>query len=738
MPDISTGEVSSQKLNVNVRMSQKPFFINHEGFLYGPLVIAKTEGNISTLIQYSQTVIAVSQDCLLKLNQQKLKEQHGVYAVSESGSEFIVSLKILNRFHHNDGIRHEDIDFISDDRLIDFYAKAKLGKKATILSKKEAKKFKEGVQELRKKNEALTVQERYIRIQKILETYLLKSDTGAEIVEDYFQNNPDFLNIVISKSPELLEKIVPPEKIEHLNKEVVDLENKIVQLTKQQENQKNLVKTEKDRANEKIKSFQSEADSDIERIRAKTEEEIKKESKDKGEKVQYEIETKLQELKGLDKKLEDFKERTDLMATYDDLSTETTFLEKTLDKLKKAVDKQESILRDPDLGSRLTEVKTIIDMLQGRTFNEENKVEASFRPPKLISNPPSPANGSQYVQSLVEYFENDGYSFSFIQMVNLLINIQQSFLTVLSGLPGTGKTSSLIKLAKSQFLCEKEESTSDCFLNVSVARGWMTARDTIGFYNSLKGIYQPSKTGIYQFLRKGDVEEASSFMRLILLDEANLSPIEHYWSDFLGMCDIDGRNKPIDTGMPDANQYLNIPSNIRFVATINNDSSTEPLSPRLIDRVPIVLMGEDSGEAVNEIASWNVDGAVAYEFLEKCFGKKDVEEEDWSQIQIDEFCKRLSEKIIEKGSPVLVSHRKMSSMYSYYNRAKDYMTSSEAADYAISQHALPLINGHGSAFKERLQSLLEYADANSLTITSNNLDRIIKSGEEYIDSYSFF
>ena len=68
---------------------------------------------------------------------------------------------------------------------------------------------------------------------------------------------------------------------------------------------------------------------------------------------------------------------------------------------------------------------------------------------------------------------------------------------------------------------------------------------------------------------------------IILLDEANLSPMEYYWSDFMNICDDLGPQSTVNLG---ENYVFGIPETLHFVATINNDHTTETLSPRLIDR----------------------------------------------------------------------------------------------------------------------------------------------------------
>ncbi len=147
--------------------------------------------------------------------------------------------------------------------------------------------------------------------------------------------------------------------------------------------------------------------------------------------------------------------------------------------------------------------------MQGRSLDEGNE-KYIFKAPQITTVIPDQA--TQYIQTIVEYFENDGHSITFEETTNLLINIQQSFLTVLSGLPGSGKTSSVMRLSAAHGLYPKNEIKSDCFLNIPVARGWVSSRDFVGFNNSLKGIFQPAKTGLYQFLRQSEQPEADKLL----------------------------------------------------------------------------------------------------------------------------------------------------------------------------------------------------------------------------------
>ena len=81
--------------------------------------------------------------------------------------------------------------------------------------------------------------------------------------------------------------------------------------------------------------------------------------------------------------------------------------------------------------------------------------------------------------------------------------------------------------------------------------------------------------------------DSSKYPFIILLDEANLSPVEYYWADFMNACDSDSATKYLELGK---GFELKVPQTLRFVATINNDHTTEILSPRLLDRAFIISL----------------------------------------------------------------------------------------------------------------------------------------------------
>jgi hypothetical protein len=203
------------------------------------------------------------------------------------------------------------------------------------------------------------------------------------------------------------------------------------------------------------------------------------------------------------------------------------------------------------------------------------------------------------------------------------------------------------------------------------------------------------------------------------------------------MCDVEGRSKPIDTGMVKHDRYLKVNKNIRFVATINNDSTTEPLSPRLCDRVPVISMDAPHIDAAKQYASVILDGAIPFSILDSWFNIESDNEEGLPSLIID-FIEKMQSQDRALGGAIKVSQRKSKAINQYYHTASRYMEHITAIDFALSQFALPLINGHGEKFGKRVKLLEESANSNGLARTSLILKSILCDGEVYIDSYNFF
>lgn len=718
LPDVGSGS-----LPLTQRLPKGAFFILNDTFIYGPFT-AEFIDNEAVVSPYSHASLNIPNHNIAKIALQAAEEQ-GVFLEANISSElpnitgYISSLSHFRQYLQQAWTL---VDYISDIQLVTYFSKNKFGKSASTMSRKQAEMLKNAITEQQRKYKLTVNNERLERFTKVIDQYLSGSNTGEELIDQYLKSKEgkEFLHSYLSDNPAIANVHVPElqEKHEQLKAEIHELQIK---------------KQRKDNDIEAaiIKEV-AQAKKRIEEIRAQSDAEVQQERSKRLSTLEAKITENEQRLEEVDAQVQHALEKLNISNDIEKLKAEVAYFKRQERDLEIAIKAQEAKLRSPDLPKELTEVKTILDLLQGRTYEKELE-KGRYQAPIMVNNKPD--NGHQVIQSMIGKFDDNGRSFSFEEMANLLITVQQSFLTVFKGRPGSGKTSTAIRLAKAYGL-QRDDYDYNNFLNIPVSRGWVSSRDLIGFYNSLKDCYQPSKAGLYQFLRNNDYSKSEQALRLVLLDEANLSPIEHYWSDFLAMCDHESKNRPLDTGMPNEQRFLKVTPNIRFMATINNDHTTEPLSPRLCDRVPVISMDIQHMPTELSFGSLIFDGAIPFPLLESFFGLP-CEYEEGESLMLSGCYDILEASELGYGSPVMISSRKRNAIRAYHEVACRYMERQCAADFALSQHAIPLINGHGKPFKARLEKLREHAEQNNLVRTANLIDDILANGDAYAGSYAF-
>ena len=190
---------------------------------------------------------------------------------------------------------------------------------------------------------------------------------------------------------------------------------------------------------------------------------------------------------------------------------------------------------------------------------------------------------------------------------------------ILSGNPGTGKTSLIKKFS---------ESISAVYKHISVQPNWTDNQDLLGYFNPIDKQYiaTPFLDAII------DANNDSSKLYIINLDEMNLSQVEYYFSEFLSVLQTEEKTlhlysehianalgKSFKTKMDNSaslsdeekneinlkvkmhQRYpakFNIPENIRFVGTLNKDATTKNLSPKVIDRSLIIEIQDYSYRSI--------------------------------------------------------------------------------------------------------------------------------------------
>lgn len=275
------------------------------------------------------------------------------------------------------------------------------------------------------------------------------------------------------------------------------------------------------------------------------------------------------------------------------------------------------------------------------------------------------------------------------------------------------------------------------FSEILVEKGWTSSRDLIGYYNPLTKEIEETQPSFSRCMKQLDYENKSGEVRapyFVLLDEANLSPIEYYWSNFNYYCD-NSDNQVVEYA--NGVQYK-FGSELKFLATINYDQTTADLSPRFLDRAWVISMSLNNLNLINMIDENDIENnefIVSLEALKNSFDLQDKSKE----LKINPVTKTRLDKIINimKSGGHLISARSLKAIYRYYVVAEKYMSSKECAlDYAVAQKILPIISGNGHSYGGFLNELMNICKENQLNKSANIVSNII-SHEEH-GFYGFF
>ena len=283
------------------------------------------------------------------------------------------------------------------------------------------------------------------------------------------------------------------------------------------------------------------------------------------------------------------------------------------------------------------------------------------------------------------------------------------------------------------------------YTEIAVEKGWTSRRDLIGYYNPLTKVFDSANRGLFDALTVLDQEKKNGikeFPYWILLDEANLSQMEHYWADFMGICDLDKKTRRINLG---EDYQFEVAETLRFLATINLDHTTESLSARLIDRAWIIKL--DSVDLdFDEYQEAELDSTyptVRYSILQQI---RDAGRN--SSIKMDEILAEKFENIKEiyhrvgiRFSPRITGMIKRYCIAStlVMNQDKDeYNNSYAALDYAVAQKVLPMINGYGENYYGFIEALIEECDDTTMPKCNAILKSILRNGQENMQNYQFF
>ena len=158
-------------------------------------------------------------------------------------------------------------------------------------------------------------------------------------------------------------------------------------------------------------------------------------------------------------------------------------------------------------------------------------------------------------------------------------------IVILQGISGTGKTS--LPYAFGKFV-QKDTTV------VSVQPSWRERTELYGYFNEFTKKYSET-----EFLKA--IYEANFYRdpHMVILDEMNIARVEYYFAEMLSILEMPRQEEwkvDVVTAVWDNDPCLitggtvQIPNNVWFIGTINNDDSTFAVADKVYDRaIPIDL-----------------------------------------------------------------------------------------------------------------------------------------------------
>jgi len=423
--------------------------------------------------------------------------------------------------------------------------------------------------------------------------------------------------------------------------------------------------------------------------------------------------------------------------SYEKYLEEKSKLEK---ELKSQIEYRDQVRKelledDAKVVSKAAAVLPFIDRFKRKI---EGAAEGDLPMQEMTSLVEAELNFEEACEKFLDYFACADYEITKENLLNYLTCVAQNYLTVFAGYPGVGKTTLTEHIGNALGLPKRTKL-------ISVSRGWTSDRDILGYFNPLNSKYEEAPTelisrlvGLADEYNKNDDVNSAFF----ILDEANLSPIEHYWASFMPHCEVN-KAKRISIKSGEQIQEIAVPENVRFLGTINIDNTTEMLSPRLLDRVPLIYVRPPEGLSEVAINNGGVCSSLnmSHSNFIDLFGKVPDDEvlTDDEEMTFESIVDILRVEELDLGKPVIVSYRKQKAIRSFVLKMNSYKVAErpqEALDLAVIQFLLPTLSGYGEGFGRRLHRLSEMMP--DLVESKKALSKMILLGEENHYNYNYF
>ena len=198
----------------------------------------------------------------------------------------------------------------------------------------------------------------------------------------------------------------------------------------------------------------------------------------------------------------------------------------------------------------------------------------------------------EFLQLFFQTTREHGLLYDEADLINFHTAMKTSGLVILSGMSGTGKTK-LVQMYGRALGMDDEQLTI-----IPVRPSWTDDADLLGYVDAVHMVYRPGDSGLVNTLLQADANKERLY--LVCFDEMNLARVEHYFSQFLSVLEMDPARRRLrlynDELLPRLYNSAHYPSsiaigdNVLFVGTVNLDESTYHFSDKVLDRSNVLSL----------------------------------------------------------------------------------------------------------------------------------------------------
>ncbi|MCD8847358.1 hypothetical protein NGG04_08715 [Mammaliicoccus sciuri] len=198
----------------------------------------------------------------------------------------------------------------------------------------------------------------------------------------------------------------------------------------------------------------------------------------------------------------------------------------------------------------------------------------------------------EFMRRFIRAAQLSGLFYEKKDLYNFHASMKTGGLVVLAGLSGTGKSKLISTYIRALQLTESQVKF------IPVRPFWDDDSDLLGYADTINSLYRPGDSGLVDLLK--EAEKNPENLYLICFDEMNLAKVEHYFSQFLSVLEMEEGsreillyNSELENRLYNGSYYgstIKIGSNIMFVGTINMDESTHQFSDKVLDRSNIISL----------------------------------------------------------------------------------------------------------------------------------------------------